>query len=773
MLIKDVKKLLDLFQNNLMIFVYLLAFIFIFRLIILVFKKLELRLNYCGWYETVKNKFGSKMTLVIFLSIVLAFLTTLQENYKVISLGTEQNHISIVISILTLYGILYAFIQFTISYSLQNINDKYLGRSVTRHVLFSEPEFKVFNSYFFMVFLIYAAVFPFLKLIFGMRLFNNYYSFAFALWEISVFGIFVLYVFIFLKSLIVMKKFFDIHEGQSSMWIQYSIEKKIKLYYKELFTDSMKYKDFYVMNVLFDEIKKLDGNEQKKLLSIVIDATFDELNHDLMKISSKRLKKKKRNFYNDRSSFVYNLFLKLFMNIKQNKVDLEFNELLFIFKLQEETINKLLNTALSGNESEIIDSTLYLYRDNSPRNFFETNFYFKPPDIIWDSVSSYRDLDEIHNSIINREIVKQILSEKKLTNSEAKLLESYERYFNTILDKYRSYTESIKTNDHSLFLSKFNLNNIDKNNIYNYIINLSYNNENKEFVSFLLKKLDYKYKVSFTMYQLVYTGSYNKWKKDILFLKSIFQDSTVDEKVLEKDVIEFVCKKIKENTGRRIDQELIKWVMLISNHRSVNIDTLRKVNEFNHFSIPEFFKLKYILSEHEGLYLDLNNLNYNHLKDKKGDNWLLIFLRELLESPEILKNEFFIRIIYKFFQKIKNPYEIEDYIWINDFRMFYVNPFLKISEDKFREISNESYLGKGLINYLILNLDRKDYSYLYENDFFKSIFSNRVKTVLSGADIPVETYLDNLVGMTKNTWEPISVLQKDEILSRLKMVVDK
>src|SRR5699024_11680476 len=76
---------------------------------------------------------------------------------------TLENPISLVIAILTIYGILYAFIQFAIGYANQKESDKYWGRSSMEKLLLQHVEFVIFHSNFFKFLLIYSVFFALLN----------------------------------------------------------------------------------------------------------------------------------------------------------------------------------------------------------------------------------------------------------------------------------------------------------------------------------------------------------------------------------------------------------------------------------------------------------------------------------------------------------------------------------------------------------------------------------------------------------------------------------
>src|SRR5699024_12278598 len=76
----------------------------------------------------VKNVFYLLRYIALFLIVLV--LIDIQLEFKIVQRSNEINATTLVISLLTIYGILYTFIQFALGYSIQEQIDKYGGECV-------------------------------------------------------------------------------------------------------------------------------------------------------------------------------------------------------------------------------------------------------------------------------------------------------------------------------------------------------------------------------------------------------------------------------------------------------------------------------------------------------------------------------------------------------------------------------------------------------------------------------------------------------------------
>ncbi|WP_248928669.1 hypothetical protein [Paenibacillus hamazuiensis] len=206
-------------SENLKIFSVLVVSIILVQILI---KDVYFKLKYRPMYNKVgkilfKTKIPYTIKNIILPVVLIASLTAIQQQYGFIQLGNKDNYIALVISIITLYGILYTFLQFTIGYALQNKNDKYWGRSITKDIFLKRLGFEVFKSTMFKLLIMYSVIYPILSkaILLGIKDFNISNGFPQAFWEVSVLSIYVLYAYLFLQSLNSMKILYDIQERRS------------------------------------------------------------------------------------------------------------------------------------------------------------------------------------------------------------------------------------------------------------------------------------------------------------------------------------------------------------------------------------------------------------------------------------------------------------------------------------------------------------------------------------------------------------------------------
>ncbi|MGE8036748.1 hypothetical protein [Lysinibacillus sp. NPDC093692] len=271
--------LTKLIKENIQIsFAVALSLFFIQIFIMQVYTSLRNKLMYTNfWKYLTERNISRTITYVVLPIVLLSSLTAFQQKYGIIQLGKEDNYIALVISILTLYGILYTFLQFTIGYALQNKNDKYWGRSITKDFILKRLGFEIFKSTFFKILLLYAVIYPTISktTILRIKNFNIPLSNTIpqAFWEVSVSFIYILYAYLFLQSLSSMKTLYNTLERRDSR-LEWKIESAVAEEYKYYFDYSYKNNRDYFLNKLFDELKPLDQKEQGKMLMYILGEIF-------------------------------------------------------------------------------------------------------------------------------------------------------------------------------------------------------------------------------------------------------------------------------------------------------------------------------------------------------------------------------------------------------------------------------------------------------------------------------------------------------------------
>ncbi|MEC1179045.1 hypothetical protein P9B03_11170 [Metasolibacillus meyeri] len=761
--------------------------IYIFFVIAIFLVLIQFFINHV--YITMKNKFiltkiYKNIIVQNFLNailpvILLAILTAFQQKYELINFGKKENYLTLVISILTLYGILYAFLQFTISYALQNKNDKHWGRSITKDFFLSYLGFEMFKSTFFKITLLYVVIYPVLGNIIPLEIkfFNIYFqhSIADAVWEVGLLVICILYVYLFLQSLSGMKILYDIQEKRN-LWLELKIQDKIIEKYKKYFDYSYKQNNDNFCEILFDELKLLNSNEQVDMLMSILGEIFGT--GRLPKVRKKGLFKifnKDEQIWENRSFYINNLFNKLYEEIEKNNIELSLQGALVIYRWHDNAIIDTLINRRNSDDTKNKDFCIDLIAIYSSRDNFRYDMectYFKLPSIIKSCIASCEDIERIHSYIVNRQ---GFMNQGSLADKEPynMMVESYYRYFQSMLHSYGSYFNKLGYRYYSNFFgvhrNRF-MNEQESEIIYDYLINLEYTEDSKEYALFLINKLDFKYRASFVFYNILYTGSSRKWEKDILLFEKIINQNWLDESIYDKNILEFVCTKIKNsNIGHRINSDLIKWIIKNMTISQLNEEVLERCSSERNFSYSQFIKLKYIFNQDYYCSLNLNTVDLNKTSFKSYSDWKIGFVKNILQTPKLLKTSFFSQQVYYVCSKIS--YEREHFQMENDFRLFLVNHSFKLSEDKFIDMIENYYLGKGIIEFLILQLGELEYKYLIDGVCDKP-FALRVRAVIRGLNISVSSYIDGLVNQVNECGnEIISSIEKDEIIRVVEKMV--
>lgn len=732
------------------------------------------------WYV---NSIGSlfsikKIVSQILIYILFAFIITIQQEFNFIQLINRDNQLSLVIGVLTLYGIFYAFIQFAIGYASENKKDKHWGRSKTKHILTNNIKYRFLLSNNFKLLLIVTSIFPFIRInrimlphinipffqFLNEMQFRNFIS---SFWEVSMFVVFTLYIALFIKSLLAMKKIFKIQEESDDLGKE--IEKKIIRKSKNEFIKSYKNENYYFFSFLVNKISSdfVTQYEKKEMLYHLMKEVINEF-INLQEKRMKKIKEGKRKIierkYQGKISQLTSLFNDLWNYIKRAEIRIEFEKLINLYKLQNSAIFNQIFISNSGNEQKIMKhiSSNYIRGGNFSTNHLSEYYFFEIPRGVWESVTTYGELTQLNNYIINRRGVKELIKyyndateEQDYPEYKELILKDYERYLKVLLDECADYKDDLKEDKYlsSLFPS-FYVHKEDKvkprlqNQIYKYIKELQYNEENKKYIKILVEKLDSKYSVALVFYIMLYTGSgsYSKWSKDVLFLKSITNNYD-NEKIASKKVINFVCKKIKNSSiGHRITCKLIKWI--INNlDRKISGDIIKKCINNQYLSYAKFLKLKYIFQPPFSNYPDLSDLNLDNLQVETFYDWRISFMEEMLETPSLLREEFFYMHQAKFYKKVLEPSMPKRIYETNDFRLFHINLFFLINEEEFINIINDEdiLVGDGLIEFLVLNICEKDYNYLQSNSKISNIFKKRVEKIINNKNLRLEDYVNNLI----------------------------
>ena len=396
---------------------------------------------------------------------VISYLVSLQEMYNFINLNIKNDNSTLIIGILTVYGIFYTFVQFSISYALQNGKDKYWGRSKTKSLFEQYIEFEFFKSLIFKVLLIMAVTIPLLN-IEKIKYINSYKNFIIALWGVSVFSVYLLYILLFVRSLFIMEILFIMQEGRDN-YLKGIIKKKIIEEYKSFFENRQSYKNNGFIEVLFEEVRNLDKREEKEMLFEVLNNFMDhyeKIQYNQMHgiKAGKRRKRKDRDEFLYMKNFLYSIFEEIWHNIEEQKIESNFNEMLKIYKKQDRLIfNQIKIYCLVNKNSEIIKEILATYNYNS-LSYFNSVTYFQVPKIIWNNIAKYKEIVEINDyfrkRVITKELFERFVENDKLTDDENRLIIEYKTYLRRVLKKGNEICNQLGKYDLINMLGKYELN---------------------------------------------------------------------------------------------------------------------------------------------------------------------------------------------------------------------------------------------------------------------------------------------------------------------------
>ncbi|RCX18598.1 hypothetical protein DFP94_106132 [Fontibacillus phaseoli] len=750
-------------------------------------------------YTLIKFRFlNSKCRKLISKSIVLIFVrkvilpfglisifVAIQQKYSFIQFGAKENYNALVISILALYGILYTFLQFTISYALQSQQDKYWGQSITRMLFMERLGFGMFRSGVFKLLLIYAVVYPFLSrailVIINRGHLNG--SFAEAFWQVCIVVIYILYVHLFIRSLNGMKTMYSVQERRVT-FLERKIEEEVIENYKQLL--DLSYEDRtsqFFLKSLFRDLDKLPKEEQSKMLMGVLRGVFDSNTHNLgyewVMVNKFPLLQKKRDIYTPH--YLHKFFNDLYYEIDNRDIELNIRDLLMIYELHDKSVSATLNEFHSEQDDSFINKLVKVYSTHNDRIFDECT-YFEVPAIIIKSLSSYEDIELLHQNMIHRKgfvVIEKVERSKEfqMNHYEKKLVSSYDRYLTNLLDYYKSYVDELKKRAYSRFWKSLrsNFNKVYMNEclsafIYEYIIDLEYTDQNKKYVNFMVKQLDYKYRVSIIFYHLLYPSTSWKWQSDVPFLKEIATSNQQNE-VFTSDLVDFVCHTIKNigNIGHKIEDDLIRWIF---HHRKIKNLNEIIVNEClsKNMTYVKLIEFNYIFSDYRYYLTGFYDFDFSKIHSLTHQDWTIDFLRDVLRTPHLLNIEFFSSHLLLFCENI--CYLKRHLVFENDFRIFFINRFFKFSEREFNALLNNNYLCDGIIEFLVLHLSDKEYEYLINNGEHSRRYALRVKEIIYRKNVTINDYISQLVGQANECRKhAIPVMKEGEILDRLQSLL--
>lgn len=577
-----------------------------------------------------------------------------------------------------------------------------------------------------------------------------------------------------------MRVFYDIQEKRSS-WLERNIKKSVAEEYQQIFEYSFKENSDYFLNVLFHEVKSLDKVEQIEMIMHVLNEVFSLMEF----IPSRRnvmykIFSRGEHEFNYRPFYLHNFFNRLYDKIEKSNIELDLRDLLVLYRLHDNVIFKSM-ASLHVDEEKLSDEFINVYSITSNWTNDEECTYFMLPSVLVNRISSCDDIEEIHQHVTKRIGFRAIQKTNKSSATELKkyekmLVKSYDTYLYALLEYYKNYVDELKHKEYSYFWGSHRSYDrtgiIDERTsdiIYNYIIRMECTEKNKKYVVFLTEKLEFKYKVSMVFYHMLYTGPSWEWKREILFFRNIIDKIWVEESITDEHVLDFVCYKIKNsNIGHRIRGDLIRWVSHQVGIRRLNQEIIERCLSERYMSFAQLLKFIFIFSNNRHCPMDFYNFDFKSIKNSYGWDWKINFLIEMTETPKLLGTKFISEHLNYFFKKIS--FTSEHFVIVNDFRVFFLNPFFKLSESQFNDLLDNHFPGKGIIEFLILHFNENDYKYLTEGTTAKS-FLARVTEIINIENKPIKDYVEGLVSQANECRNlAVSVVQEAEIINGLQHI---
>ncbi|WP_375121346.1 hypothetical protein [Paenibacillus sp. CR_12] len=620
-------------------------------------------------------------------------------------------------------------------------------------------------------------------------MFSDFYL---ALWNVCVVMILILYVYLFIKSLYGITILQNIQENRRS-GLHLDIEKVVAEEYQKAFAYSYKKHNNYFLKKLLKELHHLGRDENREMIMHVLDSVANIVGTKLKWRPLLKVLDQHSNKYNRMPVYLYRTFTELFQKIEEDNIELSLDDLLKIYTQTHNIIYIILIDSNDKKNRLILTEIINLYSTHNNWLYTPNNkecTYFQLPLAIKNRISSYEDIENIHKNIKNTKGYNYILeinkySLSKLADKEKSFVESYTNYIYTLLEYYKDYLDELHKDNYSEFWRVFDSHTRREitdqeedyieyisSTIYNYILRLECDENNKKFILVLLRKLSYKYRVAFIFHHMLYPGPFWKWKNEVLYFRQIIERSWDDDRITDYHVVEFVCNKIKDSDiGYRIEPELINWIAQNVRIDKLTEQILNRCLTDNYIPYAKFLKIMFIFSEGNYYLFDFYRSDLNHVEYRHGWDWKIDVIHELLQTPQLLEESFFSQHVFAFCKQVS--YSLDHFITENDFRVFLIHPTFKLSEGQFDDLINNG-ARKGIIEFLVLKLNKSEYYYLHKGNRANH-FLARVEEIIDQENKSIEDYVRNLVARARSIGaniSAISVTRQDSLIKCLHKLFD-
>lgn len=738
---------------------------------------LDIRRNYKEIYK-ILNILSPQiyyLTFIIFVFIERKF-------HFFVHIDSSQK-LSTWLGIMSIYGIFLAFVQFIIGFAMQSKNDFYWGTSKTKFILLESFVYKLFNSQFFRIILVYISIYTLLdmKLITDNIDLYGYVLLVDDIFSVSVTLILMTYIFLFIKCIKIKINLFSIHEG-NDYYIKRKIEVNIKNYFETLFNLTLDSEDSSYFDDLQHLLKSSAVDQRADMLYKIVIHTYNNVIHNVIfnkKFSENKNEFLKINFLKSKRKlslyYVNSTIAGLWEIIETEELKYTIPELLVLYIKQEETLftlQKLISINYNNDFLKFVES-------RNKRSHQEKNI-LGIPEIILNNIKSLDDVRILIRTVENSPAFNACrnieINEKEDLFSD--LIENVENEYRQLINKIlrNMNLAGIENFDKSRLFDAFNLVNnrvashdvfadidekfevfqfddnyiskIKQEQILDYLIWMDNNDSNKKFLEFITYPLDYKYVVAYCVYRMLYTGSEQRsWKEEVELLATIsykkYKYAECDYSLIKDYVISFIEAS---NIGHRIKNEVVASVF--DNLYSVIDNKLISylVSE-RYIDLLVFLKLRYILKDslmYDPYIKEYENQSMSFI-DKYNYDLRYNIICSFIDEPNLLKIAYFREHYLQFISNAVIPSIPENIFQDKRIQLFLIGfefkPIVKVFEMVF-DLKDRYIIGNGVIDYFVISLYIEEfYDLLKNNALYRSYFLTKVEKSLEYHDCSVEDYI--------------------------------
>ncbi|MCC0704840.1 hypothetical protein IC214_13640 [Clostridioides sp. ES-S-0190-01] len=791
-------------DNILIIFI---CTIVIYLLFILIDKKMT-RIRFRFREREFEIKYPTMSSLITFLikyiaMILLFIFTVLQEKTQFMRIPLNCDPIVLTVAIYTMYGIFISFIQFLISYSSANNRDLYWGKSKTKLIIMDSIEYRMFNSELFRMLLLYLSVYSILnfKKIFLLSKYNGY---AESLFYVSITIIIMEFIVLFIKGLMISNVLFYVQEDRDR--INRQIKITILKEYQFVFNETIKSKNLDFIEILFVDLSNIEKSQREEMVYSVLCHVYSwyqwvgESKDKKILLPLKKIFKRveKENSYYKLVSL--RLINSNFWNqYEKSELKLQFEELLKIYIKQEDFMFNFIKKE-SGDDKEKFSSMFERVYKTDNTLLGEINF-LDLPTAIWKAIFSQEDIISLCNSVRNLQMMKMLDHLFKSSDYyctellREKIIEQYCKFIIKVFNKKKEIILQMDSRKIADTLDikickqeKRNFNQIQgedtcrtyinfreelkrllKYKLLHYFIELENNELNRSFINKLGEFMEEKYIMFFITYRILYTGSdYSKWREEIVFFKNLISSRHYEDNILGKQNVDFVAEAIANvNIGHKISYDLINWIFHNINS-PINENIVKACSERRYLSLATFISFKYIFKDGCFYYRILEDINF------LNDEIRIQFINEISKIRGVMKEEYFIKVLYDIFDCQKYKIGIDKLILNSNFEMLMiVNDFINI-KNMMEYISKHEWRGNdGVLKFLLIKFSEFNYQELLSSlDFeVQHNIAQQFERILSQSLKTVDKYVDDLCIRASYLGNEVPQHRKDKAINILSKLI--